>query len=177
MSKKLPKQDPDAPKVSIELIMCDKDYNAVKTQYENAEMEQKKCSYKVRRCLSQNIVGQFFCCCLKVNDQLNIPWNERTPQQKKYRAKQLWRRARLVYHFIKIKFSAMALNSAFNKDDNNDDGDVDLENINNSQEHVWKWYIIRQENTLPQIWNFLTNSLTIYALFTTPFVLVFSQFS
>lgn len=71
----------------------------------------------------------------------------------------------------------MALNSAFNKDDNNDDGDVDLENINNSQEHVWKWYIIRQENTLPQIWNFLTNSLTIYALFTTPFVLVFSQFS
>lgn len=68
MSKKLPKQDPDAPKVSIELIMCDKDYNAVKTQYESAEMEQKRCSYKVRRCLSQNIVGQFFCCCLKVND-------------------------------------------------------------------------------------------------------------
>jgi len=71
----------------------------------------------------------------------------------------------------------MALNSAFNKDDNNDDGDVDLENINNSQEHVWKWYIIRQENTLPQLWNFLINSLTVYAMFATPFVLVFQDAS
>lgn len=56
-----------------------------------------------------------------------------------------------------------------------DDGDVDLEAINNQNEYVWKWWIIRQENTLPQLWNFLTNMLTIYALFATPFVLVFSD--
>ena len=58
-----------------------------------------------------------------------------------------------------------------------DDGDVDLENINNSQETVWKWYIIRQENTLPQLWSFITNTLTVYALFATPLVLIFSQLS
>jgi glucan phosphoethanolaminetransferase (alkaline phosphatase superfamily) len=42
---------------------------------------------------------------------------------------------------------------------------------------VWRWWIIRQENTLPQFWNFVINTLTIYALFVTPFVLVFPECS
>ena len=50
---------------------------------------------------------------------------------------------------------------------------MDLDYINTQQETEWKWYIIRQENTLPQLWNFLINSLTVYAMFATPFVLVF----
>jgi hypothetical protein len=58
-----------------------------------------------------------------------------------------------------------------------DDGDFDLENINSSQETVWKWYIIREGNTLPQLWSFLVNTLTVYALFATPFVLVFTKTS
>ena len=100
--------------------------------------------------MATNMITKWCCCCLGVNDELNIPWNKMTPMQKKYRAKQLWRRARLVYHFIKIKFTAMSLNSALGKDgEPNIDEDVDLENINNPNEREWKWYIIRQENTLP----------------------------
>ena len=49
--------------------------------------------------------------------------------------------------------------------------------INSSVTNEWKWYIIRQENTLPQLWNFLINSLTVYAMFATPFVLVFPEAS
>lgn len=49
--------------------------------------------------------------------------------------------------------------------------------MNFSQDNVWKWYIIRQENTLPQLWSFLVNTLTVYALFVTPFVLVFTKVS
>lgn len=52
---------------------------------------------------------------------------------------------------------------------------MDLENINSQQENVWRWYIIRTENTLPQLWTLLVNSLTVYAMFVTPFVLVFSE--
>jgi hypothetical protein len=37
----------------------------------------------------------------------------------------------------------------------------------------WKWWIIRSENTLPQMWSIITNFLTIYALFVTPVVVVF----
>lgn len=47
--------------------------------------------------------------------------------------------------------------------------------MNQAHENVWKWYIIRTENTLPQLWTFLVNSLTVYALFVTPFVLVFPK--
>jgi hypothetical protein len=39
----------------------------------------------------------------------------------------------------------------------------------------WRWYIIRQENALPQFWSFIINLLTIYALFLTPLDLVFPQ--
>ena len=41
----------------------------------------------------------------------------------------------------------------------------------------WRWYIIRSENTIPQFWAFLCNCLTIYAMFATPLVLVFDDFS
>ena len=59
-----------------------------------------------------------------------------------------------------------------------DDGDDILETINSLNDgHKWKWYIIRQNNTLPQLWSFLINTLTFYALFATPLVLVFSQMS
>ncbi len=39
----------------------------------------------------------------------------------------------------------------------------------------WKWWIIREENTLPQLWSIITNFLTIYALFVTPVVVVFPE--
>lgn len=95
--------------------------------------------------------------------------------QRKFRVKRLWIKARLVYHFIRMKQSANEGLNHQNNGKNEEDADVDLENINSQQENVWRWYIIRTENTLPQLWTLLVNSLTVYAMFVTPFVLVFSE--
>jgi len=57
-----------------------------------------------------------------------------------------------------------------------EEGDDILENISRSSEHLWRWWIIRQQNPVPQFWNFITNFLTIYALFVTPWVIVFPEF-
>jgi hypothetical protein len=56
-----------------------------------------------------------------------------------------------------------------------EEGDDLLDNIFLSNENEWKWWIIRSENTLPQLWSIITNFLTIYALFVTPVVLVFPE--
>jgi hypothetical protein len=33
-----------------------------------------------------------------------------------------------------------------------------------------KWYLINQNKTMPQIWEFIMNAFTIYSLFATPFM-------
>lgn len=121
--------------------------------------------------LSENFITKYVFCCLKQEDNVNIPWENMTQKQRAYRVKVLWIKARLVSHFIRMKQSANS-----DKKDNADMG-MDFENMNFSQDNQWKWYIIRQENTLPQIWSFLVNTLTVYALFVTPFVLVFTKVS
>lgn len=68
----------------------------------------------------------------------------------------------------KTKASKAGLNNEVEEDDI-------LENINSSTEQEWKWWIIRSENTLPQLWSIITNFLTIYALFVTPVVVVFPE--
>ena len=94
------------PVVSIEVIMSDKEYQNVKSEYEQARKDQSRIGYKIRKCLSQSILGKFFCCCLKVKNRVDIPWDQMTPAQKKFRIKRLWIKARLVYHFIRMKQSA-----------------------------------------------------------------------
>jgi hypothetical protein len=54
-----------------------------------------------------------------------------------------------------------------------DEGDDLLDNVMHHMDQEWKWWIIRSENTLPQMWSIITNFLTIYALFVTPVVVVF----
>lgn len=49
--------------------------------------------------------------------------------------------------------------------------------MNRTGESEWRWYIIRSENTFPQLWAFVLNNLTVYAMFATPAVLVFPEFS
>jgi len=63
---------------SDEVIMSKADFETVKQEYLKAENEQKKCSYKTRKCLSESFFGKFLCCCMKVKDNLNIPWDEMT---------------------------------------------------------------------------------------------------
>ena len=156
--------------------MSKEDYAQVEADYAIIREQQKKCGYRTRKILSTSSLTKYFCCCMKVKDRLNLTFDECTEKQKKHRIKTYWKKAKRVFLFQRLKLADEKFNK--NKEINNeDDGDDILENINSSAEHEWKWYIIRQENTLPQIWQFLTNMLTIYALFVTPFVLVFSDCS
>jgi len=50
-----------------------------------------------------------------------------------------------------------------------------LSHMDTGLETQWKWYIIREDNTFPQFWTFVINSMTFYSLFITPFVLVFKE--
>lgn len=155
--------------------MSTADFLKVKEQFRRDEMESKRLVYRVRKGLSENSITRFCCCCLKVKKNITtLKFSQLTSEQKKYKVKRWWMRARLVFYFVRMKQSATKnLNRKSEAEKGDDDGDVDLDYINTQQETEWKWYIIRQENTLPQLWNFLINSLTVYAMFATPFVLVF----
>ena len=83
--------------------MTNKEFINVKEEYKQAEEAQNKIKYKVMKFLSENILFKWLCCCLKVKDEVNIPWEEMTVPQRKYRVKRLWIKARLVYHFIRMK--------------------------------------------------------------------------
>ena len=84
----------------------------------------------MRKALSENIITKYFCCCLRVKDQVDIPWEDMTVPQRKFRVKRLWIKARLVYHFIRMKQSANEGLNHQNNGKNEEDADVDLENIN-----------------------------------------------
>lgn len=92
--------------------------------------------------------------------------------QRKHRIKKLWKIAKRVYLFQSLSYK-------IDNDDEGkiltDEGDDLLDNINTNSDHEWKWWIIRSENTLPQLWSIITNFLTIYALFVTPIVVVFPE--
>lgn len=57
----------------------------------------------MRKFLSECFWTKYFCCCLIVKDKVNIPWEEMTPIQKQYRVRQLWIKARMMSHFIRLK--------------------------------------------------------------------------
>ena len=117
------------------------EFEEMRLEYLNEAMRQKRFNYKLRKFLSQGMCGSIICCCFKVKDVLNIPYDQMTRKQKKYRIKWLWKKARIVFIFQKVKFG-----NTEEKRKNNDmdeDGDDILENLNSATEHEWKWYIIR----------------------------------
>ena len=125
-----------------EVIMTKHEYDQVQDEYEVVRREQQRCGYQTRKYFSENYVFRFFCCCLRVKDRLELSWDELTPLQKKHRIKTYWKKARRVFLFQRLKLADEKFKK--NKDLNQmDDGDDILENINNSQEQDWKWYIIR----------------------------------
>jgi hypothetical protein len=91
---------------SYDMIMSNEEYQMVKDEYLLANEMQMKLDYRVRKALSENIITKYFCCCLRVKDQVDIPWEDMTVPQRKFRVKRLWIKARLVYHFIRMKQSA-----------------------------------------------------------------------
>jgi hypothetical protein len=60
-------------------------------------------NYRIRKALSESLITKYICCCLKVKDQVNIPWEEMTQMQKQYRVRELWIKARMMSHFIRLK--------------------------------------------------------------------------
>ena len=62
--------------------------------------------------------------------------------QKKHRIKTLWKKARRVFLFQRLKLVDEKIKKTHDLN-NMDDGDDILENINNPNEQDWKWYIIR----------------------------------
>ena len=82
----------------------------------------------MRKFISESIFGRFICCCFSVKDRLNLDWDELTPMQQKYRIKNFWRKAKLVYHFVRMRKLAQLKCSKRRSDGaQDDDGDVDLE--------------------------------------------------
>lgn len=63
---------------TFDLIMTNKEYIMVRDEYEHATFHQSKFDYKIRRFLSENVLTKWLCCCLKVKDELDIPWEEMT---------------------------------------------------------------------------------------------------
>ena len=90
-------------------------------------------NYQVRKFLSENSIFAYFCCCLRVKNRLDLKWDELDPMQKKHRIKSLWKKARRVFLFQRLKLVDDNVKKA-NDLNNMDDGDDILENINNSNE-------------------------------------------
>lgn len=100
---------------------------------------------------------------------MNIPFNDMTLAQQNYRVRQLWSKARLINQFYKMKHSSKEFN------ENQQTEDMNLDEIILTPENLWVWYIIRRDNTLPQIWDLIVNTFTVYAMFSTPLVLCFPE--
>ena len=130
--------------------MSSKQYNAMHRIKMEEKEKQQKCIFKIRRFITESFLGKYICPCLKIKDLEEKKWSQMNKLEKKYRIKRLWIKARLVYHFIKLKETTAEAKRIKRVDGKGDDDvDVDLEYFNSTQETVWKWYIIRQENTLP----------------------------
>jgi hypothetical protein len=71
-----------------------------------------------------------------------------TPLQKKYRIKNAWKKAKLVYLFVKMRKRAIKRQEQKQQEAIQDYTDLDLEEISGQTEE-WKWYIIRVQNTFP----------------------------
>lgn len=134
-----------SPHENIEVIMSTQDFLKVKEQFRKDEEDSKRLTYKIRKWLSEGTITRFCCCCLRVKKNIStLQFNQLTNEQKKYKVKRWWMRARLVFYFVRMKQSATKnLNRKSEVEKGDDDADVDLDYINTQQETEWKWYIIR----------------------------------
>lgn len=71
-------------------------------------------------------------CCLRVKKNISsLPFSELSSQQKKFKVKRWWMKARLVFYFVRMKQSASKnMNKPSEIDKGDDENDVDLDYIN-----------------------------------------------
>ena len=70
-----------------ELIMPKSEFEEMKAMYEQIKEEQSSCQYRTRFFLSNTAPCKYFCCCVSVQDRLNLQWQDMSDRQKRYRIK------------------------------------------------------------------------------------------
>ena len=112
--------------------MSTQDFLKVKEEFKKDEEDSKRLIYRTRKFLSEGSITRFCCCCLRVKRNIStLQFGELTPEQKKYKVKRWWMRARLVFYFVRMKQSATKnLNRKSEAKEGDDDADVDLDYIN-----------------------------------------------
>ena len=90
---------------SLVLIMTKNEYDKVQEEYDQIRIQQRKCGYRTRRWFSSNFITKWFCCCISVKDRTDLNWEELTPIQRKHRIKLLWKKAKRVFLFQRLKLA------------------------------------------------------------------------
>lgn len=85
------------------LIISKEDFDLVEQNYALAKVEQAKRWYRIKKWLNESmLLGRFLCCCLKVQDEVDIPWERMNPMQRKHRIKKLWKKSKRVLFYQKF---------------------------------------------------------------------------
>ena len=61
---------------NLDFIMPKEDFDKVTQEYEEAMADQAKFAYVIKKYLSENFITKYICCCLKVEDRVNITWED-----------------------------------------------------------------------------------------------------
>ena len=98
------------------------------------------------------------------------PWENMNPEEKKERIQYLWKQARRYHWQLRIMFRLSQITAGGHGKGQLVEDDETLMTDNKGEEDAEKWYLINEEKTVSQVWTMIMNFLTIYTLFTTPFV-------
>ena len=116
--------------VETDIIITKTEFDQVKEEYDEIEKVQSTCSFKLRKLLFSNFIGKSLFPCFTVKDRTKLPYAELTPIQKKYRIRKLWKTAKLVLLFEKIRLRYILNKKQHIKSNDGDADDFDLlENV------------------------------------------------
>jgi hypothetical protein len=79
--------------------MSQEQFQLIEDEYNMVIKEQARWIYRIRKVMSENIVGKYLCFCFKVKDRTKIEFKHMTIQQKKHRIKMLWKKARKILFY------------------------------------------------------------------------------
>ena len=91
-------------------FISDEDYIEMRDEFQQNLEQQSKISWQIRKMLSENMITKYIFPCLKVEDLVNIPFQEMSPAQKNFRIRYLWTKARCINQFFRLKHSIRAIN-------------------------------------------------------------------
>ena len=106
-------------KPKLEIIMSAEEYILVDKEYKLHRKNQKACWWIFKRFLSTTKLFKYIfrCKACKVEDKVNIPYQEMTDLQKRHRIKYLWKVARLIKTYDQMKIRNEAMRELLSEDD------------------------------------------------------------